>query len=613
MEKHDVRHIRTLHTKDGRNCEIWYYGKTKIHKDDIVIRISIAAEKCILELFAATRSAEVLTGLLAEIERDLKHGVEFRVSGKDNVINVTIKDSVIQKSNPLDLCSMDGTCPVNILVEDSVIQHSNLISEREEAKEERLRKEREERERLLRQQEEEARLRKVEEEKLRREKEEEEELKRKEIEKKERLRRQQEEAARNIEEIKRKAQEEADKRKKEQEEKQQEELRRQREEKLKKREEEDRQRKQKEANERLKQEMEELRKQREKEENKKKEKEAQERKQREERERKRREEEEKLQRLMDRKAGVYADRSIEIKRGYEVLPDNRVRFGIRVINNGDSAISDVEVILDYSHSLFELEGSRIEELGTIPPSIPRTAKFILKPLGCVHTEEVGATVRYRDHKWEKCTFDMRPKEIHCVCPFLKEKTITRTDFLKLFNGGYPAERGLNFENIQLEKVAGFITHTCKNRLYKVDEFPLENGKILYLAGDSVGEKAYYLLTVVVVEREGIVQVLFQAKSDKEFGINGFLNEIVENLRHLVQSLSAAKEIGIIKNEQVINIIDSVVQHTNFSSKTGSSSVNIQDSVVQRTNFESSEDELNLHSADVHRCRIYLPICPLLSC
>ncbi|WP_269746333.1 hypothetical protein [Methanosarcina lacustris] len=25
VEKHDVRHIRTLHTKDGRNCEIWYY------------------------------------------------------------------------------------------------------------------------------------------------------------------------------------------------------------------------------------------------------------------------------------------------------------------------------------------------------------------------------------------------------------------------------------------------------------------------------------------------------------------------------------------------------------------------------------------------------------
>jgi len=29
---------------------------------------------------------------------------------------------------------------------------------------------------------------------------------------------------------------------------------------------------------------------------------------------------------------------IEIKRGYEVLPDNNVRFGIRVTNNSDAAI-----------------------------------------------------------------------------------------------------------------------------------------------------------------------------------------------------------------------------------------------------------------------------------
>ena len=84
-------------------------------------------------------------------------------------------------------------------------------------------------------------------------------------------------------------------------------------------------------------------------------------------------------------------------------------------NNGDSAISEVEVILDYSHSLFELEGSRIEELGTIPPSIPRTAKFILKPLGCVHNEEIRATVRYRDRKWEKyiaTKYNMQGNNLH---------------------------------------------------------------------------------------------------------------------------------------------------------------------------------------------------------
>jgi uncharacterized alkaline shock family protein YloU len=73
---------------------------------------------------------------------------------------------------------------------------------------------------------------------------------------------------------------------------------------------------------------------------------------------------------------------IDIKRGYEILPDNNVRFGIKVTNNTDSAISDVEVILDYTTSLFDLEGDKIQNLGNIPPNISRTAKFILKQRLC---------------------------------------------------------------------------------------------------------------------------------------------------------------------------------------------------------------------------------------
>lgn len=37
VEKHDVRHIRTLYTRDGRECEVWYYGKTKVQQENLVI------------------------------------------------------------------------------------------------------------------------------------------------------------------------------------------------------------------------------------------------------------------------------------------------------------------------------------------------------------------------------------------------------------------------------------------------------------------------------------------------------------------------------------------------------------------------------------------------
>ena len=265
---------------------------------------------------------------------------------------------------------------------------------------------------------------------------------------------------------------------------------------------------------------------------------------------------------------------LELKRGYEVLPDNNVRFGIRIINNSDYAISDVKVILDYNESLFMLEGSEIQKLGTIPPAVPRTAKFVLKPLGCIHKEEITATIRYKDHLWQRHTLEMRAKEVHCVCPFLKEKSITRADFLALSNSGYLEERGLNFEGITVAKLVDFILHTCKNRLYKVDEFSIENGKILYLAGDALGEKAYYLLTAVVKDCDGVAQVLLRTASDKKHGINGFLNEILDNMRHLVTSASA-REIGVIKKEQVINIIDSVVQRTTFAAGEGAASVNIK--------------------------------------
>ena len=33
--------------------------------------------------------------------------------------------------------------------------------------------------------------------------------------------------------------------------------------------------------------------------------------------------------------------NIKIKRGYEVLPDNNIRFGIRIANTSDVVISDV--------------------------------------------------------------------------------------------------------------------------------------------------------------------------------------------------------------------------------------------------------------------------------
>ena len=284
---------------------------------------------------------------------------------------------------------------------------------------------------------------------------------------------------------------------------------------------------------------------------------------------------------------------IEIKRGYEVLPDNNIRFGIRVINNSDAAISDVEVILDYTDSLFELEGLKIHKLGTIPPTVPRTAEYILKPLGCIHQEQIGATILYKDHTWARHTENMNPKEVHCVCPFLKQKKITKSDFLSLSGIGHASETGINFDGVSAEQVVSFLLQTYKGRCYKVQEVSVENGKILYLASESIGEKAYYLLTALIRENEGLTQVMLRAVSNKKPGLNGFLKEVIEETRHIVNTLNSAHEIGLIQPGQVINIIDSVVQRTSFGGGEEIASVNIKDSVVQRSEFKGADEQKKL--------------------
>lgn len=288
---------------------------------------------------------------------------------------------------------------------------------------------------------------------------------------------------------------------------------------------------------------------------------------------------------------------LEIKRCYDVLPNNNIRFGIKILNNLDFTISDVNVILDYKDSHFDLEGDNNQHLDTLLPTIPYTAEFILKPLGCIHNENMRATVSFKDQQLQKHTLEMHPKEVHCVCPFLKEKFIPRAEFLTISKTSFSEERGMNYEGINVDKLEDFLLQIFKNRLYNVGGFSIENGRIIYFAGDEIGGKSYYLLTAIVKEYEGLTQLLLRANSDNRYGLNGFLNEILDNLRHITASANA-RERGIINKELVINIIDSTSQRSSFS--IGAASVNIHDGDIQRN--EAKVDEKRRKEIGVHEHR-----------
>jgi tetratricopeptide (TPR) repeat protein len=286
------------------------------------------------------------------------------------------------------------------------------------------------------------------------------------------------------------------------------------------------------------------------------------------------------------------DMGIQIKRGYEVLQNNDLRLGIRVSNTTGYAINDVETILDYPRALFSLKDTMVQALAYIPPNGERTAKYVLTPLGCIHNEKIDATVVYKNHTGQRQAVQMRPKEVHCVCPFLKEKAMREGEFAELAKACESTEEGLSFSGIDVKEITTFIKESCAHRLYVIGEHEVDSTRIINLAGESIGEKAYYLLTAVVQPHKGFTQVAFRAYSDKPHGLQGFLNETINSIRYLVGSVQSAREIGIIENKQVITIIDSVVQRTSFSGldaedvKQSETSVNIEGSLVQRTEIGS---------------------------
>jgi plastocyanin len=285
----------------------------------------------------------------------------------------------------------------------------------------------------------------------------------------------------------------------------------------------------------------------------------------------------------------YIKPALEILRGYSVLQNNDIKFGIRLTNKTGFVVTDADVILDYTKSLFSTKDTEIQHLGNITPTGARTATYLLKPLGCIHNEQINALITYKDHTGKKQTIHMRPKEVHCVCPFLKEKPMSEGEYSRLAAGSEFVQEGISFKGITVDDLAKFMGETCRHMLHKVREYDIEGKKVIYLSGESVGEKAYYLLTAVIQDHKGLTQVVLRAHSDKKYGLNGFMNEMADSLRHLVGSVQNAKEIGIIENTQVINIIDSVVQRTSFNmGDDGNAQVNIKDSVVQRSKIGKEE-------------------------
>jgi len=123
IQLHDIRYISTLRRP---NISVsWYYGKTKVTQKDMVIKLGIVKDMDMVEITAFSHDPKDLTGLIAEISRHVTK--EFSKMGNvQKIFNVTIKDSVLTRTNLLNNCDTDGKCSEDVTIVDSVVTGSNI-------------------------------------------------------------------------------------------------------------------------------------------------------------------------------------------------------------------------------------------------------------------------------------------------------------------------------------------------------------------------------------------------------------------------------------------------------------------------------------------------------
>ena len=123
IQLHDIRHISTL--RRAKNFESWYYGRTKVSQKDMVIKLGVVKDMDMVEITAYSHDPKDLTGLLAEINRHVTEEVSKR-GNVQKIFNVTIKDSVVQRTNLMSFCDAEGKCSGDVTIEDSVVMRSNI-------------------------------------------------------------------------------------------------------------------------------------------------------------------------------------------------------------------------------------------------------------------------------------------------------------------------------------------------------------------------------------------------------------------------------------------------------------------------------------------------------
>jgi hypothetical protein len=104
IEAHNVKLIREFtETKPTFAAEAWYYGRTQIKKEQVVMRISVSRDTNTLEFFVGSSDLAAITGLLAEFGHELNRRLKNKGIIQQNIkhLDLTEKDRLARKSQLL--------------------------------------------------------------------------------------------------------------------------------------------------------------------------------------------------------------------------------------------------------------------------------------------------------------------------------------------------------------------------------------------------------------------------------------------------------------------------------------------------------------------------------
>ena len=130
LEGRDVKFVKQYIQPKPFNAEAWYYGLTKVKKDEMVIRVGIDQEAGLISLLAAANQSASLVGLLAELGHDMiklaaRQGVTLKA-----VTDQLVKDELLAASYLLEERLREAAArEVKTAKQEDEIEDFNIISE----------------------------------------------------------------------------------------------------------------------------------------------------------------------------------------------------------------------------------------------------------------------------------------------------------------------------------------------------------------------------------------------------------------------------------------------------------------------------------------------------